>query len=269
LERKNDMLEQIILGAIQGITEWLPISSEGIIILVKNRFFSGTDYETIIRQALFLHLGTFLAALIYFRKDVLSLIRVLFNYRSADSETKKVFNFLLIATLISGFFGFVLLRFFAGLGEGLFLSTKAATLVIGLALLVTAGLQIRAGKGSHRRRKEPTIKEGILLGLIQGLATLPGLSRSGLTVSALLLRGFNGGRALKLSFLMSLPIVLGGNIILNFNQFIFSSEMLLGLLFSFVFGILTIDLLLKLAKKINFGYFVLVFGLLIIISVFI
>jgi len=69
--------------------------------------------------------------------------------------------------------------------------------------------------------------------------------------------------------LMSLPIVLGGNIIFNFQRLMFSPEMALGLVFSFIFGILTIDLLLKLAKKINFGYFVLFFGILVIVSIFI
>ena len=68
---------------------------------------------------------------------------------------------------------------------------------------------------------------------------------------------------------MSLPIVLAGNIILNFNDLIFSNELIWGLIFSFIFGLLTIDLLLKIAKRINFGYFVLIFGLLVLVSVFI
>jgi len=98
---------------------------------------------------------------------------------------------------------------------------------------------------------------------------LPGLCRSGFTVSALLLRLFDVQDALKLSFFMSLPIVLAGNIILNFNDLIFSNELIWGLIFSFIFGLLTIDLLLKIAKRINFGYFVLIFGLLLLGSVFV
>jgi undecaprenyl-diphosphatase len=99
------------------------------------------------------------------------------------------------------------------------------------------------------------------------LAVLPGLSRSGLTISALLLRKFDNASALKLSFLMSLPVVLGGNIVLNFKYFTFSTELLLGLIFSFIFGLLTISLLLKIARKVNFGWFVLIFGVVMIISI--
>src|SRR3989339_2261259 len=103
------MLEQIILGIIQGIAEWLPISSEGLIILVKSNFFSQATLGENIRLALFLHLGTFLAALIYFRKDVFSLFNALFNFKKSEAETKKLFRFLIGATLISGILGLTLL----------------------------------------------------------------------------------------------------------------------------------------------------------------
>ena len=86
------MLEQIILGTIQGIAEWLPVSSEGILVLIKTNFFAEQGLEEAIKQILFLHLGTFLAALVYFRKDVLSLIKTLFNYKSANLETKKILS---------------------------------------------------------------------------------------------------------------------------------------------------------------------------------
>jgi undecaprenyl-diphosphatase len=264
------VLEQIVLGIIQGITEWLPVSSEGVIVLVvKNFFDSGVNIETVIRQALFLHLGTFLAALIYFRKDVWSLVRTLLNYQAASLEIRKIFKFLIITTLISGFLGFVLVKIFVGLEERLFLSAKLITLIVGLLLLITGGLQIKARGGKYKQANQLKKGDGFLLGLMQGLAVLPGFSRSGLTVSILLLRKFDEAVALRLSFLMSLPIVLGGNIILNFRYFTFSIEMFLGLVFSFVFGLLTIDLLLRLARKINFGYFVLIFGLVVIVSVFI
>lgn len=252
------MIEQVILGIIQGIAEWLPVSSEGLIVLVKNNFFESGGIENIIRQALFLHLGTFLAALLYFRKEVLSL-----------TKDKELLKFLIIATLISGIFGYGLIKVFLNLENELSLSTKAITLIIGLFLLLTALFQLKAKMGEYKERKDLNTKDGILLGLVQAIAVLPGLSRSGLTVSTLLLRKFKSREALTLSFLMSLPIVLGGNIILNFNQFSFNSGNLLGLFFSFIFGLLTIGLLLKIAGRINFGYFVLIFGLLVIISVFV
>ena len=264
------MFEQIILGIIQGIFEWLPVSSEGVIVLIEKNFFnSQLGLEDIIRKALFLHLGTFLAALIYFRKDVLNLIKALFNYKSVDSETQKVFKFIVITSLIGGFFGFILMKVFTGLEDQLGLSTKIITLVVGLLLLITGGLQIRAKNIKNSQIKRIENKDSILLGFVQALAALPGLSRSGLTVSALLLRRFDGASALKLSFLMSMPMVLGGNLILNLKEFTFSLEMFLGLIFSFVFGLLTIGLLLKIARKINFGWFVLIFGIVIIALMFV
>jgi len=263
------MLEQIILGIVQGITEWLPVSSEGVIVLITENFLKdGITKEIAVKQALFLHLGTFLAALVYFRKDVLSLIKTMFNYKSANTETQKIFKFLFISFLISGFLGFALLKIFINLEEQLSLSAKAITLVIGLLLLITAYLQIKSSKQGYKKPNDLKNTDSILLGLMQGLAVLPGLSRSGLTVSALLLRKFDDQDALRLSFLMSLPIVLAGNIILNFNNLIFSAELILGLIFSFIFGLLTIDMLLKIAKRINFGYFVLIFGLLVIGSIY-
>ena len=105
------MFEQLILGIIQGIAEWLPVSSEGLIILAKTNLFDSTgNIEEAIHQALFLHFGTFLAALIYFRQDVKKLIRTVFSYRSQSQETPNLFSFLLIATMVSGAFGFLLIK---------------------------------------------------------------------------------------------------------------------------------------------------------------
>jgi len=256
------MLEQIVLGIVQGIVEWLPVSSEGVLVLIRANFFPiEQGLEKTLREVLFLHLGTFLAALLYFRKDVWQLITL--------KGDKKVFNFLLITTIISGLLGYVLLKLFINLEENLVLSSKIVTLIIGLLLLITAGLQIRIKKQGHKQIKDLKNNDSFLLGIMQGLAALPGLSRSGLTVSALLLRKFNSQDALKLSFLMSLPIVLAGNIVLNFGSFSFSLELFVGLIFSFVFGLLTINLLLKIAKVFNFGYFVLLFAILVIGSVFV
>lgn len=267
---EKNMLEQIILGALQGIAEWLPISSEGIIVLtVKNFFTNGRNLEVIIRQALFLHLGTFLAVLIYFRKDVIALSKALFQYRSAKSETKKVLIFLIVATLVSGSFGFILLKFLLGLEQELVLSAKIITLLVGFLLILTGIFQFKAKNVGYKKTKDLTFKDGILLGLVQGFAALPGFSRSGLTISTFLLKRFDKFDALKLSFLMSLPIVLAGNVILNSNDWVFFREAVWGLVFSFIFGLITINFLLRAAKKINFGWFVFLFGSLVVIFSFI
>lgn len=264
------MFEQFVLGAIQGIAEWLPVSSEGMILLAKKNLLHSTDsFHDSIKQALFLHLGTFLAAFIYFFKDVVVLIKGLFDFKSQSAETQKTIIFLFWATLISGLLGLTLLKGVGHLADQFDSNGKIVNLFIGCLLLGTAYLELRAKHSGHRFLKDIQLKDGIILGITQGFAALPGFSRSGLTVSALLLCKFDKSCALKLSFLMSLPIVLAGNILLHATELSFSVEALVGLGSAFIFGLATIHILLKVAEKINFGLFVLIFGLLTIASCFI
>lgn len=264
------MFEQIILGMVQGIAEWLPISSEGMIVLVKTHFFQGTDrFTDIIKLALFLHLGTFCAAFVYFFKDVIVLIRGLFNFSKQTEETQKLTFFLILTTLISGVLGLCLIKTVEHLTLSVGSIGQILTALVGGLLLITGYLELKAHKGGHRDTTQLKISDSIILGIVQGCAALPGLSRSGLTVSTLLLRRFTKTSALKLSFLMSLPIVLAGNIVLNLNEFTISKEGLIGLGCSFIFGLLTIHILLKLAEKFNFGLFVIGFGVLTLLAAFI
>ena len=265
------MLEYILLGIIQGVAEWLPVSSEGLIVLAKTHLFSsnGDTLNSIIRQALFLHLGTFFAALVYFRREVCVLLNSFVNYKKAAAETKKTLVFLVVSTSISGLLGILLLHMLSQFENQINLTGKAITLAIGLLLFITAFLQIKNSQGGTRTSKDIRIIDGIILGVAQGFAALPGLSRSGLTVSALLLRKVDKATSIRLSFLMSLPIVLLGNIVLNMKDTSVNGGGLFGMVFSFIFGILTIHALLKIAQKINFGYFVLGFAILTLGSLFI
>jgi len=220
--------------------------------------------------ALWLHSGTFLAALVYFWEDVKKLIKALFYFRQAEEDVRKILVFLIIATTISWLLGFILVyftsNFEASSGVTIGVTTKIITLAIGLMLLITAWLQFRAKREGQKNAHDLRPKDGVTLGLVQALAALPGLSRSGLTMSALLFKKFSDTAAIKLSFLMSLPIVLGGNIVLNSDKFTLSSASLAGLTASFIFGLITIGGLLKIAKRINFSWFVFGFGLLTIIA---
>ena len=260
------MIQGIVLGSIQGITEWLPVSSEGVIILAKLHLFGGKDIGDLIRLALFLHLWTFLAALIYFRKEVLNLTKSIVQYTSTSREQKALIRFLLVATLISSIVGFVLLRTLIHLEDSLVNSGKVITILIGFLLLITGGLQVTKRESSRKGPQDTTLTDGLLLGIVQGFSILPGLSRSGLTISALLLRKFDDTHALTLSFLMSLPVVLGGNIFLNLSNPLINETTLWGCLFAFLFGLATIHLLIRISKKMNFAYFVIFFGLLMIVS---
>ncbi|MEX0933528.1 MAG: undecaprenyl-diphosphate phosphatase [Candidatus Paceibacterota bacterium] len=264
------MFEAFILGSIQGITEWLPVSSEGVLVLVKSNFFSSdVGLEELIRQSFFLHLGTFFAALLYFRKEVIRIIHSLFTYQKAKVEDQKLIQFLLVSTLISGVLGMLLLHFIGEIDSHIDMRSQLINLFVGALLLITAFMQLRAPARGHKNVSNLTLKDAGILGLTQGLSALPGFSRSGLTVSMLLLRNYDKEAALRLSFLMSLPVVLGANIILNAEEMLLiSGSSLVGILSSFIFGIITIGLLIKLARNINFGLFVLFFGFLTILSAF-
>jgi len=260
------MLEQIILGITQGVAEWLPVSSEGLIFLIKTNFFPGGSFLDITRLALWLHGGTFLAALVYFHTEVGRLLRALINFKKAEPETRLILKFLIIATFISGLIGLIFWISLNSVATNLELGGKTITAIIGFLLLFTAILQLKSPARGYRQPADLKLSDGILLGLAQGLAALPGLSRSGLTVSVLLLKKFDRQPALKLSFLMSLPIVFLGNIVLNFNGLFISAAGLMALVAAFIFGLLTIKILMRLAEKINFGIFVLIFALLTFIS---
>ncbi|MBS3074114.1 undecaprenyl-diphosphate phosphatase [Candidatus Pacearchaeota archaeon] len=263
-----DILQHIILGIIQGITEWLPLSSEGMIVLVKTNFFpDASSLADLIKTALFLHLGTFFAALLYFRKDVSQLIRTIFSYKKSEDSSRKLLSFIIASAIISGIIGYVILTFISGAEEKIAVTGKAITLFVGFLLLGTASIQLRARSIGCKDSSKLSRIDSLLLGIGQGLSALPGISRSGITASLLLLRNFDKKEALRISFLMSLPIVFAGNILLNFSAFSsINFASILGLTASFVFGLATIHGMMKLAEKINFGWFVLVIALLMIIS---
>jgi len=257
------MLEHIIAGIIQGICEWLPVSSSGVVALVKKSFFnSPLSIEEMSRENLFLHFGTFLAAFFYLRAEVLLIFKNIIKYPSAKTEDKNLIKFLTISTMISGTLGLVLLKMITFLQMQLDLTGKFATGVIGILLLITASIELKSKKNGHKKLENIKTSDSIILGIAQGFAVLPGLSRSGITIASLLLRKFDKTMAIKLSFLMSLPIVFAGNILLNFHEFKFSAKALVGLTASFLFGLLTMHILIKLSQKFNFGYFILFFGLL-------
>jgi len=263
------IIQQILLGIIQGITEWLPISSSGFTILFMSSVLNITNFDFLIHTSLFLHLGTFLAALIYFRKDVWNLLKSITKYKNSQEETQKILKFLIIATLISGAIGILILQLLYHYESELAVTGRTITGFIAILLLFTGFIQLKKKKMGLRQESNLKTKDGILLGIAQGFSSLPGISRSGITISSLMLRNFNDPSALRLSFLMSLPIVLAGNILLNLNGFTLTSAAIYGLIASFIFGLLTIHAMITISKRINFGWFALVFGLLMLGSLLI
>lgn len=261
------IFQYFILGLIQGITEWIPLSSSGILTLIISNFFNITNLEKILSKVLLLHLGTFFSALFYFRKDVKKLTKSFFNYKKSKQEEKKILNFIFISTIVSGLIGIFILLFLKN--QNFELTGKTISFIVGFFLLLTGIFQVKIKQKGLKKEIDLEKKDSFFLGIAQGFSAFPGISRSGITISALLLKKFDDSSSLRLSFLMSLPIIFFGNIIINYKELFFSINSLVGIFSSFIFGLLTIHIMMKVSKKINFGWFVIIFAFLMMASFFI
>lgn len=240
----------IFLGIVQGITEFLPISSSGHLFFLQRVLKMEGDYLPFF---VFLHLATLLAIIIFFFKK----IKLLFN-------TKLLLNILLI-TLISGLMGLGI-RFYL-------MELLGSTFILAFCFLVNAGilLSIRADSG-ERNIMSINFKDSILLGILQGISPLPGISRSGITIVGLLRRGFKRSEAFILSFLMAIPLIVGAFVVelKNLGKASLSLQsMSMGFIAAFIFGLLALGLVRRTleAKKFkNFAYYSLLMALIILVT---
>ncbi len=238
------MWEQFLLGALQGIFEWLPISSQGIVTV----FSSFAEIEmNAINFSLFLHAGTMLAVLIFFRKDWINLILL---------RDKELLRFFIIASIISLSLGFVLYKTIGDvvLGSGLLF-------LVGFGLLLTSWFQ----KNNIRLNMSKDANY-IIVGLLQGLSAIPGVSRSGSTIFGLSLKESDPSEILKRSYIISLPAVAASTGYIFLNDPTISSFPWIALISSFVFGIISLKILLDFSKKVNFSKITMIFGILCIIG---
>ena len=265
-----DVLQVIILGLVQAVTEWLPLSSKTIDTLVYTVAFGGKS-ASVVSVLLFLHIGTMLAAAIYFRNELAAIARHFLRFPTsrrwqADSKV----GFLFTAVLFTGIVGMPLL-----LLEKFVLPTLEASAllcVMGAGLVLTGFLLTSQGVKRWRTVESVTWKDGILTGALQGLAALPGVSRAGSSTTGLIWRGFDSESAFHLSFLLSIPTVFLTETVFWLAQGGVSAipvvDGLALVASSFVFGYITIGTLLKLVKSLNvawlafhFGIMMLIFGL--------
>ena len=241
------MWSYLLLGAIQGITEWLPISSQGIVALSGHFMNLGMNEVDI---ALFLHLGTMMAVLVYFRKDWKSLILL---------RNPRLLRFLIIATIISLVIAFPLYHI-------------VKSLIIGPALLVVTGVGLMGTAWLHRTRERRGWnfnKVTYVTGLLQGLSIIPGFSRSGATIFGLSLGRLSPPEILKISYLMSLPVVLVSSFYLIWHEPLLLWAGWPALITSFIFGIISLRLLLKLSQQISFVFWAFLFSILCFVGAFI
>ncbi len=240
-----DFVNIILLSLIQGITEFLPISSSAHLIIFSEIFNNSKQDITI---DVFAHFGTLLAVVWYFREE---LIKILRTYKI--SEVNNLGNCLILGTLPILVFGFFLRDFIE-------VNLRNQNVIIfsmiffGILLIVFEYLR------GVRSLNELTWKDSVVLGLFQTFALVPGASRSALVIMGAFYLGFRSVDALKISFLLAIPtlaiIFFGENYLINFDYKIKISELLLVIFFSFVTAIITIHYFLKLINKIGLLPFV-------------
>ncbi len=250
-----DVLVAVVLGIVQGITEWLPVSSKGNVAILGQFFGLGT--REAFSFAIILHVGTLISAAFYFRKDIIEM---------AFGKEKEKRNFILwtlVATALTALPSYFLLKKILEtasinvFGVAVF-SQTIFLIAVSFFLLVTGVLQL--AKKTARAGVFST-KNAVLLGLAQGFTVLPGMSRSGTTASAMLFEGFSPQKAFELSFLISVPAVLLGELSFNFlEKPLLEPSMVFGVIASAVVGYFSIGVLIDFAKRVNFGKFCIALG---------
>jgi len=237
----DHFLQSISTGVIQGTTEFLPVSSSGHLFLFRNLFQVnfGTDYVVL------LHLGTLIAVVFFFWKDIWNILKGLF---SKEMDAWKIVISLIVGTIPAAIAGLLL--------EDFLEAYLTSNWVIGVSLIITGLLLFVTDRFPENRTglKEVGLKKAFIIGLFQAAAIVPGLSRSGLTLFGSLLVGLKREEAFKFSFLLSIPVILGGTL-LKINQITQSQGGGVGFLFATVSGFFSLWLLKFLTKSKKLKYF--------------
>jgi len=231
------MAKYILLGIIQGLTEFLPVSSSGHLVIMQ-KVFGMTGEE--LALPLVLHLGTIFALIIFFFRDILNVLRNI-----------KTLSLIFIVTIITGIIGITGKDFF----EGLFGSPK----MVAIALIITGIILILTRRFMDAKRETVNFKDALILGITQGIAIVPGISRSGITISTLLFRKIDRQTSFKFSFLASIPAIFGATLLeagkirlgIESNPINF----LLGITFSFLTGLIALWILRLILYKAKWHYF--------------
>ena len=243
-------VDALLLAIIQGLTEFLPISSSAHLII-----FSETNG---LSQNIFydvsLHFGTLIAACLYFRADLLEIYYSVIEHKSLFKN--KLLKQLIISSIPTLFLGFILANFIDSyLRTGFIIAFT--TILFGLILFM-----VTYRKADRISMQETTLKDALIMGLAQSISLVPGVSRSGVTISAGLFLGLDNKTASRFSFLMSVPVIAAIALYLllktDLNYLMDNFELnIFGLFISFVVAYLTIDLFIKLIDKIGFLPFIL------------
>jgi len=243
-----EIIDAIILGIIQGLTEFLPVSSSGHLELGKA--ILGVELKEDLLFTVVVHFATALSTIVIFRKDILEILKGIFQFEWNDDFkfALKIIISMIPAALVGVLFEDQL--------EALF---KGNILLVGCMLIITALLLYLADKAKNTK-KDVSYKNAVVIGIAQAIAMLPGISRSGATISPSVLLGNDKTKAARFSFLMVVPLIFG-----KIGKDIFSGELALdssqviplsaGFLAAFIAGLFACTWMINLVKKSKLSYF--------------
>lgn len=260
------ILQAIIMGIVQGLSEFLPISSSAHLVITSNLYkvLKGIELGQESSQEIFLdimlHLGTLVAVLIFFRKDIWEIIKAFIKAvktKDFSSKEAKLALYILFGTVITVLIAFPL----HGIAEDLVF----APAIVGI-LLVFTGILLFSAEAYSKKLAEKSnnidLKTSIIMAIFQGLAALPGFSRSGLTIASGLLCKQDRVSAARYSFLLSIPIIIGASMLYPFIKIDMSefsqynwSAIIIGTIVSAIVGYICIKYFLKFVGKYSLAFF--------------
>ncbi len=246
-------IDAILLGILQGATEFLPVSSSGHLVLAQH-LTEGFEQPGVLFDVL-LHVGTMVAVAVYFWRDLAGLATSLWRKDDSAASQRHMLALLVVGSIPTAIIGLLFKDFFIGLFE--------RPDIVCIMLLVTGTLLWVAEKlrKLEASRKDMSFLDAVVVGTVQGCAIIPGISRSGSTIAALLLRGVDGETAARFSFLLALPAVFGAALLsLKDLEHVASSSMapyLAGTLAALFTGLLCIHLLMGVIRRRRLHWFAL------------
>lgn len=236
----------IFLGIVQGLTEFLPVSSSGHLYIIKKYLAITQD---LLPFFIFLHLATVGAIFVFLRKELLFFL-----------SNKHILMHLGLITVITASLALLIDNYLVGFFESRYL--------VPFLLLINGGILLLARKSYQQRvSSEIRFSDSLFIGILQGLSVLPGISRSGITITGLLKRGFKEKEAFSLSFLMAIPVILGVFVFKAkalVNSKVPLGSMLFSAIVAFLFGLLALFIVRKtlINKRFNiFGYYCIIISL--------
>jgi undecaprenyl-diphosphatase len=234
----DNFISAIIIAIVQGLTEWLPVSSSGHLVLFHNLL----NYKPGLMFDVAVHFGTLMAVFVYFGRDIVDIAEDFLKFKTR-SPNFKLGLLLIVASIPAAIIGFAFKKYFE--------LAFSSLLVVAFGFAITAMVLFIASLDLNKlrtRKEEMGYWKALLIGCAQAIAIFPGISRSGSTISAGLLAGLTEKDAVKFSFLLAAPAIFGASI-LEISNNVLPREMIWATLAAFVVGLLTIHIMLKLIVK--------------------